>query len=339
MLNTVFVSGATGYIAQYVVIYLLEKGYEVIGSVRSKEKGERLAGQLENKSFKYVLIPDIGAKGAFDGVLTTHPEITIFIHTASPFHYSTNEIEKDLMLPAIHGTQNALLAVKTLGSNIKRFVLTSSYVSNCSFLDDNSSNVTVDETSWNQITWEESLENAFNGYYGSKKFAEQAAWDFMKKEDPPFSLTCVNPSLVLGPQAFDLYAKGTVNTSAEMVNEILKLNVDSPIPKIKGPCIDVRDVAKAHLAAFENENTKNQRLIISYERFTSQGILDIVRETLPDLRSSLPIGTPGGQIEASRNTCIIDNSRTKTLLGYNFIPLKKTVTESIEQAIRANTYT
>ena len=33
----------------------------------------------------------------------------------------------------------------------------------------------------------------------SKAFAEKAAWDFVEKEKPNFSLSTIQPSLVFGP--------------------------------------------------------------------------------------------------------------------------------------------
>lgn len=42
MTRTVFVSGASGFIAQNIVKLLIEKGYNVIGTVRTAEKGENL---------------------------------------------------------------------------------------------------------------------------------------------------------------------------------------------------------------------------------------------------------------------------------------------------------
>lgn len=42
------------------------------------------------------------------------------------------------------------------------------------------------------MTEEAALENPSRGYYGSKAFAEKAAWDFVEKEKPNFTLATVN---------------------------------------------------------------------------------------------------------------------------------------------------
>ena len=49
------------------------------------------------------------------------------MHTASPFIFSVEDNEKDLLLPAINGTLNMLKAVKENGPNVKRVVCTSSF--------------------------------------------------------------------------------------------------------------------------------------------------------------------------------------------------------------------
>ena len=41
--------------------------------------------------------------------------------------------------------------------------------------------------------------NSSNISTASKVFAEKAAWDFMDKEKPNFSLSTIEPTLVFGP--------------------------------------------------------------------------------------------------------------------------------------------
>ena len=52
--------GANGYIAIYVVKYLLERGFTVRGTVRSPSKGEFLKKKFEafGDKFEYVIVDD-----------------------------------------------------------------------------------------------------------------------------------------------------------------------------------------------------------------------------------------------------------------------------------------
>lgn len=98
-MSTVFVSGATGFIAQHVIKQLIAKNYKVVGSVRSKEKGESLTEKF-GSSFQYEVVADVAAEGAFDQALENHPEVTVFLHTASPFRFDVTDIQKELLDPA-----------------------------------------------------------------------------------------------------------------------------------------------------------------------------------------------------------------------------------------------
>lgn len=44
---------------------------------------------------------------------------------------------------------------------------------------------------WNPITLEQVLSKEWSPYQGSKTFAERAAWDFVEKEKPNFTLSTV----------------------------------------------------------------------------------------------------------------------------------------------------
>lgn len=338
-MTTVFVSGATGYIAKHVVQQLLDKKYKVIGSVRNTEKGEALARDLNSSDFNYEIVPDMTSKGSFDEALKKHPEVSVFLHTASPFHFAAKDMEKEMLIPAIEGTRNALNAIKDHGSQIKNVVVTSSFAA---ILNNSPSHPQKDpkytEESWNPVTWEEALANPFSAYVASKKFAEQEVWNFVKREKPQFKLSIVNPTYVFGPQLKDADVKGTLNTSAEVINSLLKLSANDQVPDTKGPFIDVRDVAKAHLSAFENSDTEGQRLLLWEEGFTSQEVYDIIHKHFSELNGKIPKGTPGSGVKpiGLDSTTPIDNTKTRKLLGFPFINLEKSVVDSIAQVLRAN---
>ncbi|KAM9887804.1 hypothetical protein OXX69_013228, partial [Metschnikowia pulcherrima] len=107
------------------------------------------------------------------------------------------------------------------------------------------------------------------GTLGRRNLPKKAAWEFYENEKPDYTLNVVNPVYVFGPQAFDAEVKENLNVSAEVINKLLKLQPDSPLPEEKGGFVDVRDVAKAHVAAFENGFNK-KRLLLYSEKFTAQ---------------------------------------------------------------------
>ncbi|GEQ69577.1 hypothetical protein JCM33374_g3249 [Metschnikowia sp. JCM 33374] len=331
MSTSVFVSGATGFIAQHIIKFLLTKGYNVVGSVRSAAKGDHVKKLFASDAFTYEIVSDIVAPGAFDQALKNHPEVTVFLHTASPVTFNVTDIEAELLKPAVEGTKNVLQAIKVYGPQIKNVVVTSSVVAMFDYFKLKDASFTVSEASWNPITWEQSKQNPFFGYFGSKKFAEKAVWDFIEQENPTYTVNFINPGYVFGPQAFDSEVKQELNSSSEIINNLLKLSPDSDVPEVVGPFIDVRDVAKAHLAAFENALSK-ERLLLYSEIFTAPRLIGILAENFDSLKGQLPVGK-----EAASNAegSAFDNTNTKQLLAFPFIDLKTSVVDSVAQILKA----
>lgn len=335
MSQTVLISGATGFIAAHTVQQLLQKNYKVVGSVRSTEKGEKLKESLNDPNFSYEVVSDIVADGAFDDFVKNHPEATIFLHTASPFHFNITDIAKDLLEPAVNGTKSALTAIKKYGPQIKRVVVTSSYAAIGDFASPQSSKNVDTEDTWSPLTWETSLANPLVGYCGSKTLAEQAAWKFVEEEKPNFILSTVNPVYVFGPQPFDEQAGAeSLNTSSEIINSVLKATSEDKIPSHVGDAVDVRDVAAAHIVAFEKDDAKEQRLLLTSEPFTQQDILDILHKDFPEDTKDLPLGTPGSGKEKFETKNTLDNSKTRKILGFTLKTLDETVHDSVEQLLK-----
>ncbi|KAI5968025.1 GRP2 [Candida margitis] len=335
--NVVFISGATGFIAQHIVKFLIEAGYKTIGSVRSEEKGEHLksllkSAGLKSELFNYVVVKDIGAKGAFDEALKAHPDVTVFLHTASPFTFEVHNVENDLLKPAIEGTINALNAIKEYGKNVQRVVVTSSYAAVAGFADLATPGKEANEDSWNPITYEQALQNPFVGYIGSKKIAEKTVWKFVEENKPKWEISIINPVYVFGPQAFEVKDKSKLNTSNEVINSILTAGKNKEEPQqYVAYFIDVRDVAKAHIVAFEKKEAAGQRLLLSEAPFTTAEILDVIEKDFPKLKPELPTLDKSKAPKFEDSESIINNEKTRKILGFKFIDLKKSVDDTIAQ--------
>ncbi|CAH2353979.1 putative NADPH-dependent methylglyoxal reductase Grp2p [[Candida] railenensis] len=329
--SSVFVSGATGFIAQHVIKQLIEKGYKVVGSVRTEAKGQNIQKNFGSENFKYEIVEDLETVGAFDKALKNHPEVTIFMHTASPVTWSVQDNEKDIILPAINGTVNALKAINATSPQIEKVIITSSIVTQFSF---SNRSALTNENSWNDITYDQAKETGSAAYHGSKTFAEKAAVEFVEKEKPSFSVSTVHPVFVFGPQVFDSEAKGQLNVTNTFISDLLNLKKgqsdETPVPKIMGSFVDVRDVAKAHLIEIEKP-TNGLRVIAQCEDFNSQKLLNIINDNFPAL--NLVKGDPSSTSISDRN---VDDSKSREYLGLQYISLEASVVDTVQQYVTVN---
>lgn len=325
----VLVTGATGFIAQWVVHYLLRENYQVIGTVRSQEKGDKLHRQFGSPSnLSFEIVEDISDTEAFEPIFEKRGNIIdIVLHTASPFHFNTSNYEKDLLIPAVNGTKGVLNAVKKYG-NVKQVVVTSSYAAIGDVTKFADSSCVFTEKDWNPTTWKGCQTDPVNAYFGSKKFAEEVAWQF--NEENNISLTTINPVLVFGPQKFEEEVTSQLNTSNEVINGLIHSKPGDKIePDEHFVYVDVRDVAKAHLVAFQ-KRLSGRRLGLCNNRFSSQDILDILNEKFPQLNVSK--GPEPGKGD-TRPGALFDNSCSKKLLGFPFIGLEQSVYDTVFQVL------
>lgn len=338
MAITVLVTGASGFIAQHIVKLLVSKGYFVVGTVRLAAKGDKLKANLENVKkghFSYSIVPDIATEGAFDEVFTQNPEISVVLHTASPFFYDTTDPEQDLVIPAIRGTENIMNAIKEQvlagKSKIERVVITSSDAALYSAEDEQNAALSFDESSWNNIAYEDAIKDPISAYYGAKSYAEKAAWRIAATPGFP-KVTAVNPVYVFGPQAFENEVGPVLNTSNEMIQNLIKIGPQGSFDNDKGGFVDVRDVAAIHAAAFEQEQTIGKRLYATNGKFSVQMMLDIMNG-IPSLKGKVPVGKPGSGPQDILTLASTSNQKSRDLLKIEWISLENCVKSVVEQIL------
>lgn len=239
-MTKVFLTGASGFIAKHILAELINKGFHIRASVRSAKR------QAEIEA----LFPDAAIEFAFldlmkdDGWIDAMQGCDVLIHTASPFPLTDPKDPEQLIRPAVDGTLRAMKAAKAAG--IKRVILTSS---NAAIYKQASKAIDApsDETYWTTPD-----HPAVSAYEASKTLAERAAWDFVEQH-PEIALTTINPGAVFGPALDQHYG-----TSLEIIEQIMTGKVPFA-PPMELPLVDVRDVAKMHVAAIDLAATKGQR--------------------------------------------------------------------------------
>jgi len=330
--QTVLITGASGFIATHVVEAFLNAGFKVRGTVRTESTAKKARATHNShpaEQLEFVIVPDIAAPGAFDEAVKGVDGV---IHTASPFTFDVTDFDKELFEPAVHGTVSVLEAVKKNNPAVKRVVITSSFASNLDPTKGLRPGYTYTEKDWDPITPEQAKEmnSSVVAYLVSKTIAEQAAWDFVEKEKPNFSITTLCPPMVYGPIASDFDSMAKLNTSSLDIYRLFN-GTEKDVPEDSFPAeVDVRDLAKAHVLAYTTEAAANQRYIIAGSKFVYQGVVNFIHKKFPDLRATTPVGHP----DAIPEVMTLDTSKARKELGIEFRSFEETMEDTIN-ALRA----
>lgn len=330
--QTLIVTGANSYIAGHIIGQALDKGYNVRGTVRSDATASKLQKLFEKhgNSFTVTIVPDITKAELYEPTFqeAMHP-VTGVIHTASPFTFAIQDNVRDLLTPAIEGSIAILEAVKRYGSKVRQVVSTSSFAAVMDPMQGLRPGYTYTVEDWAPFTYEFAKDADIVPAYGaSKKLAEKAMWDFVSEEKVGFALTTILPPWVFGPYYGDVPALTSLNVSTSMLWRLVDSN------EVPGPdflsCADVRDVAAAHLAAFEKASAAGRRFLIG-SKFTYQDAVDVARAHFPKLEGRFPVGTPGAGKEL--RTYDLDKIDVENLLGRELVSVEDTIKDTFIQLL------
>ena len=238
------VTGVTGYIGQHCGAELLRQGYEVLGTIRSLDKAEAVREGISNvapiEKLEFVeadLMKDEGWREAMT-------DCKYVLHVASPFVIANPDDESEIIAPAVDGTLRVLSAAKASG--IERTVVTSSLIA-----------IIAGKPSGHYGTDSWSDPEAEIGTYAkSKVLAEKAAWAFAQEND--LDLVVINPGGVMGPTLTGKVEGESLTMISDIINGSYPL-----VPDISVGFIDVRDVAKLHVAALTANGAVGKRFIAS----------------------------------------------------------------------------
>lgn len=255
--------------------------------------------------------------------------IDAVVHVASPLTYDTRDNERELIIPAINGVRAVLGAAAAAGT-VKHVVLTSSFAS---VLDANRKAppyFTYTAADWNPLSYEEAARpgtSAVVAYRGSKKFAELAAWDFVRENQPAFDLVALCPPMTFGPVAHPVAGVDGLNDSNATLWRVAQGT--RPLPVARVPFwIDVRDLAKAHVEALLRPAAGGKRYLpASPERFSYALADEIIRDEFEFARGREP--AENQPVDDSHG---VDGETAARELGLEYRSFRQTVVDFITQA-------
>lgn len=334
------ITGASGYIASWIVKYLLERGDEVHGTVRkisdTMKTGHLLAMEKDYPGKLHLFEADLTNRESFRKAMTGCTKV---LHTASPFFITKiRDPRKDLIEPALEGTRNVLTLANQFPS-VKRIVVTSSVAAIHSDAADilTKTGRTFTEEHWNTTSSEQ-----YNPYQYSKTIAEREAWKIAGSQGQ-WTLATINPGFVMGPSL----SKRVDSTSIDTMRNLLNGKFKTGVPDLWFGIVDVRDVAMAHILATDNAQASGRYLCVN-QVLPLKEMAAILREkyperpipksTVPDLLIYLTGPFMGFSWKFLKKNLGVpfrtDNTRSRENLGLHYHSIQKTLHDHAEQLIR-----
>ncbi|KAK7058141.1 epimerase domain-containing protein [Favolaschia claudopus] len=323
----IFVTGASGFLGCHVVLQLLEKGYRVRGAARgAKADYLKTTYASYGDRFEGIKITDI----THDQFPDALKGVDAIIHTASPLPRSADP--ETVFSSAIDGTLNVIVQGEKAG--VKRMVVTSSIATVWT------DSMTFSDKNWNPLTKQLALDSKdpVAIYSASKVLAEQALWDWAEKH-PHVEVTTLNPTFFFGPFTphFPLPTPdySLISTDTIPYNFLFKDGVFPPITSY----IDVRDVAKAHLAALKSppaSRVGRKRVVLSSPHgWAHQKVVDFIKEKRPQLQDRMIEAEPA---DFPWDVLPMDFARVEEVLGMkkgDFFTIEETYLDTIDALVEA----
>ncbi len=255
-MKKVVILGANGHLGYNLSKLLIEKGYFVRATVRdinNPDKTQHLS-DLGVELFEADLMRQTQLEKAMTGMDGV-------FQLAAVFNVTSKNPEKEVMKPTIEGALNVVRACAKC--KIKKLIFTSSIAA--------VGTVQHGQPSLNEKSWNE---NAIEPYAKAKTISERKAWALSRELG--VDMVSILPSTMIGPGffrhtpstlSFELLMKGKIPFALPMTFDF----------------VDVRDVAKAHVLAFESNSAKG-RYIASGTPLSFKDLFAKITQIAPEVK-------------------------------------------------------
>ncbi|MFX1253128.1 MAG: NAD-dependent epimerase/dehydratase family protein [Promethearchaeota archaeon] len=313
----VLVTGATGHLGFTLVKELIARKYHIRAGVRNSQDTDRNKHLLDLgvEIVEADLMKPETIRKAVEGVEGV-------FQVAAVFALNAKDPQKDIIEPSVTGGLNVLKAAKEEG--VKRIVWTSSMAA-----------VGMGTTPDKPFTEDDWYHQAKNPYYYAKYKAEWEAWKYAESNN--LDLVVINPGYIIGPNFYR-------HTPTTQIFEEILSNSFPMIPPMRFNFVDVRDVALAHILAFENKEA-NGRYICATDVITFKKTLQLLHNMYSEIKVPKFQMSPllmkifaifsrqvtREEARISTETCIYtDTSKIRRELGW----IPRSVEESLQQTIQ-----
>jgi len=325
--QTVLVTGGSGFLASWVIVTLLRRGFHVRTTIRDlareSEVRATIAGQIDpqNRLVFHAadLLKDEGWSGATEGC-------DYVIHVASPMQVGEYR-KQDIVTPAREGTRRVLEAAAR--ASVQRVVLTSSGMA---ALPPSGESAPIHE-----MHWTERPDKPAYQYPRAKTLAERDAWSFVGGQDGGMELTTILPGFIQGPVMGADYS-GSIDVVALMLDGKMPA-----VPRVGFNIVDVRDLADLHVHAMLAPAAAGQRFLAAGDFLWLSDIAAVLRRAfgeraakaptrvMPDwLTRTMAVLNPQlAQLVPSLGVRqVMDVSKVQSLLGWKARPAAESIVDT-----------
>lgn len=306
--NKVLVTGGNGHVGNTLAKRLCDRGYEVRVTVRNPAEAASL-GIFDGYPVE-VHQADIRDEAALRQAMSGVDGV---FQVAALYHYDEQGHGHGIVANNTEGTQTVLRLASELG--VPRVVMTSSIAA-----------VGFGGSAEQPLT-EEDWADPADPYCRSKLESEQAAWTYAERHG--LDLVALCPSIILGPN-FYKHTPSTVNIGALVNNQ-----VPFRVP-VQLSAVDVRDVADAHILAYETPAARGRYLVTGTH---VPDLVDAVAALDPDMlvpQRTLTLDEAkalaekaGMPVELVGQPYRYSDSRIRTELGWQPRPVEETLHDTI----------
>ena len=206
-METVFLTGANGWLASFITNELLERGYKVRGGVRGATNEKKMRHILSlPKAKEHLELVDLDMiKSTQEDFINAFKGVDYVIHTASVVVIKklSKDEEDKVIATAVEGTSKVVKAIHAINKGgdrrIKKLIYTTSVAAVTSIFDGGPvppGHKRGEPIRYSEEDWTDTENPTLNSYAKSKVRAEKACWDLIKEfpEDERFACTTIAPS-------------------------------------------------------------------------------------------------------------------------------------------------
>ena len=322
---TVLVTGGSGYVAGWIVVELLRRGWTVRTTIRDLAREPALQqtfqvhAPLERLSFHAA---DLLADHGWDDAAASASHI---FHVASPMPVREYRAQ-DLVEPARAGTRRVFAAAARAGA--RRIVMTSSTATA-----QPSGQAIHDDRSWTDPDARD-----VGHYARAKTLAERDAWALAEASDGALALTTILPAAIAGPLL------GAPTGWSEELRSLL-VGKRPALPQLGFNFVHVRDVVALHLQALTDDDLTGRRVIAASDFLWLHDIALLLRERYGERAAKVSVRSAPdwlvrlmGLVNADARSAApmlgqkhqFDSALATALLGRSLLPGSQAITDAVD---------